>query len=177
MYFQFAIRRRRDYIRRDLISCVMYELMRELRHAFLTADSRALIVHRNLTLDLYASRLKLQIQSVNWLEGTRRRIGFSSRSAPALPRKRGDNATRFNNSELFSFPLPPFFLSLSSYFLQDRRTLNNPRSTNAIRCLAEEEKRVSPLSWEETSLGCAFRFRVFIAPRVEDIRESITLAA
>jgi len=93
-----------DYIRRDLTSCVMYELMKELRRTFLTADSRALIARRNLTLDLYALRLKLQIQS---LTGGRTRRGIRFSLSARACRERGDNATRFNNSERF---FPPFFL-------------------------------------------------------------------
>lgn len=119
----------------------MYELMRELRHAFLTPDSRALIVRRNLTLDLYASRLKLQIQSVNWRRVRDEELGFPCARRPPC-RGNAEITRRDLITRSFSLFLSLFFFpSLSSYFLQDRRTLNNPRSTNAIRCLAEEEKR------------------------------------
>jgi len=139
-----------DYIRRDLISCVMYELMKELRRTFLTADSRALIVHRNLTLDLYALRLKLQIQSLTGGR-TRREIRFSS-SARAC-RERGDNATRFNNSERFS---PLFFLL---FFCKTvGRLIIYARWT---RYVAKEKNRcrATALSRKELSLECASRSR------------------
>jgi len=75
-------------------------------YIFNAVDSRALIVRRNLTLDLYDWRLKLQIQS---LTGGRTRRGIRFSSSARACRERGDNATRFNNSERF---FPPFF----SYF-------------------------------------------------------------
>lgn len=131
-----------DYIRRrDLISCVMYELMRELRHAFLMADSRALIMRRNLTVDLCALRLKLPAQSVNWPR-YEMKIGFSSRSC--LLRGRGDNATRFNNSELFSSSsFCPFLQGRLIIHARWTQYVSSPGKKSARLSLISGKKRLS----------------------------------
>lgn len=82
-------------------------------------------MHRNLTLDLYVLRLKLQIQSVNW-----RRNGMKNRGSLARARAlaadaeitRRDLITR--GASLFSLPLSSYFFAstVGRLIIHARRT-------------------------------------------------------